>query len=402
MSVEPVKVLRVSSHPVQYAAAQYRRYAADPRVDVTVAYCSLQGAEPGADPGFGVEVAWDVPLLDGYRWVHPKNRSPRPGLQRFWGLVNPGLWHLVRRERFDVVVCYGYRTASFWIAAAAAKASRAALVFTTDAHTVASRNGSEWKRLVKRALLPLIFSFADAVFAPSSRTVRFLESLGVRTQSVFLTPNVVDNAFFVGGAAAADRASVRARWGVPRDAFVALFVGQLQPWKRPGDLVAALARLPRAISAWAVFAGDGPLRVALASQAERAGISECVRFPGFVNQRGLPEVYAAADVLVLPSEYEAFGLVVNEAFCCWLPAIVSDACGSAGDLVRDGETGFVVPVGDVPALAACLERLAAEPGLRRRLGDAGRARIESWGPVQNAEAFASACLALAWRRKEAR
>src|SRR5204863_5538754 len=110
----PVKVLLVASHPVQYAAPQYRRYTAHPALDVTVAYCSLKGAQPGLDRDFGIEIEWDVPLLDGYRWVHPPNWSPWQTGVGFLSLVNPGLWSIVRRGGFEVVVCYGYNAASFW------------------------------------------------------------------------------------------------------------------------------------------------------------------------------------------------------------------------------------------------------------------------------------------------
>jgi glycosyltransferase involved in cell wall biosynthesis len=390
-----VKVLLVSSHPVQYTSPLYRLYAEDPRLEVTVAYCSLQGAEPGVDPEFGVEVAWDVPLLEGYRWVNPGNRSPRPGLRGFFGLLNPGLWREVRAGGYDVVVCFGWHAASFWIAALAARLSGARLVFTTDAHTLAPRGGQGWKLPLKRLLVPRILGFADAVFVPSSRTRRFVQDLGVPESAVHLIPYVVDNSFFTHGAARARRAALRKAWGVPDDAPVALFAGKLVAWKRPLDLLQAVAASGRW---WAVFAGEGDLKTALEREAARLGVADRTRFLGFVNQKALPDVYGAADLLVLPSEHEPFGLVVNEAFACGLPAIVSDACGAAGDLVRDGETGFVVAAGDVDALADRLRSLADERPLLRRLGRQARARIAAWGPGQNLEAFAGACHAVSPRR----
>ena len=140
-----------------------------PKLDTLVAYCSLQGAEPGVDPEFGVKVAWDIPLLDGYQWVHVPNRSPRPGLGRFWGLLNPGLWRLVRTGDFDAVVIFtGYVYASFWITAAAAKSKRAALLFGTDAHDLRPRDGRGWKTRVKGWLWPRLFRLADVVMVFSS------------------------------------------------------------------------------------------------------------------------------------------------------------------------------------------------------------------------------------------
>lgn len=361
------RVLLVSTHPVQYAAPLYRRYAADPRVDVTVAYLSLQGAEPGVDPEFGVEVAWDVPLLEGYRWVHPPNRSPRPGLGRAVGLINPGLWRLIRRGRFDVVVCYGYRAVSFWIAVAATRRSRAALVLTTDAHSLTPREGPRAKAAVKRWLLPRLFRSADAVFAPSTATVRFLEGLGVPPSRIHLTPYVVDNDRFAAAAASVDRRAVRGRWGVADGRTVVLFCGKLTAWKRPADVLEAVRPHP---DLHLVYAGTGPLEPELRRTAQAAGVAERVTFLGFLNQTQLPAVYASADVLVLPSAHEPFGLVVNEAFACGTPAVVSRACGAAGDLVRDGETA--------------------------------RRRIAEWGPAQNVEAFVNAVTALAAERRAGR
>jgi glycosyltransferase involved in cell wall biosynthesis len=391
----PVRVLLVSSHPVQYAVPVYRRYATDPRLDVHVAFCSMQGAERGTDPHFRSELAWDVPLLDGYAWTHVPNRSPRPRLEGTLGLVNPGLWGLVRRGRFDVVVCYGYRSASVWIAALAAKTSGPALVLTTDAHTLTPRDRRGWKVVAKRALLPRLFRMADAAFVPSSRSARFLERLGLQPERVVVTPFVVDTSFFAEAARRVDRDGVRRHWGITPDAPVALFAGKLVPWKRPQDLLDAASRVE---GLHVVFAGEGPLRPTLDARARGLGIAERVRFLGFVNQRGLPDVYLASDLLVLPSEYEAFGVVVNEAFACGRPAVVSEACGAAEDLVRDGESGYVVPVGDHRALAGRLATLASDPELRREMGRKARARIDEWGPEENAAAFAEACLALAGRR----
>jgi glycosyltransferase involved in cell wall biosynthesis len=387
----PLRVLLVSSHPVQYAVPLYRLYAQDPRLEITVAFCALQGAEAGIDPEFGIELKWDIPLLSGYTWVHPRNLSPRPGLTGFFGLLNPGLWGITRGGKFDIVVCFGWGAASFWIAALAAKSSGAALVLTTDAHTIEARDGARLKSRLKRLILPRILRLANAVWVPSSRSAHFVASLGLGAMPIHLLPYVVDTGFFAERAREVDRAAVRGRWGVPSEALVALFAGKLVPWKRPFDLLRAL---PSAPGCWGVFAGDGSLRAELEAEADRLGVRDRCRFLGFVNQTELPAVYATADVLVLPSAHEPFGLVVNEAFACGTPAIVSDACGAAGDLVREGVTGFVIGVGDVNALGDCLQGLDGGRRHLQQLAAAARARVDEWGPPQNMEAFVKACLSL--------
>lgn len=396
-SAVPVRTLLVATHPSQYGAPLFRAYAEHPDLDLTVAYLSLRGAERAHDPGFDTDIAWDVPLLEGYDWINPPNRSPltRPG--SLWSAINPALWSHVRRTRHDVVICQGYRRASFWIAALAAKTSGGSLLFTTDAHTLRPRGGQRWKLPLKKVLVPRILGWADGVVTPSTRGRRFLLDLGLPPERVHLAPYVVDNQFFASRAAQADRAARRRGWAIDEATPAALFCGKLVAWKRPQDPIRAIARTK---DVHLVVAGEGPLRRSLEDLAEQLGVSDRVRFLGFINQTDLPEIYAAADVLVLPSEFEPFGLVVNEAFACGTPAVVTDACGSADDLIIEGQTGFVVPTGDIEVLAVRL-RQASLPEVSGRLGQAARARITDWGYDQNVTAIVRTCRALTGRTQRA-
>jgi glycosyltransferase involved in cell wall biosynthesis len=372
----------VANHPAQYASPQFRLYSNDPRLDVTVAYCSLAGAEESHDPDFGASFAWDVPLLDGYRWTLMSDRPPRTGLGRMSRSVNTSLWSMIRRDRFDLVISYiGYRSASAWTAIASAKLRRIPLVLTISAHEARSLDGRSWKIPLKRTLLPIIYGLADGVFASSTRAKSHVSHMGVQAPS-----------FFRERAGTANRVVKRRSWGIPEGALVALFVGKLTRWKRPGDLLDAIARLP---NTWAVMAGSGVLRGELERKALQLGVSQRVRFLGFVQQTEMPEVLQAADVLVLPSEYETWGMVVNEAFAVGSPAVVSSACGSAGDLVIDGRTGFTFAPGDVGSLAEALARLDRDRELLARLGAAARERLDSWGPEQNRDAVVRAAQELA-------
>src|SRR5258708_26336183 len=95
------RLLVVGSHVVQYASSAFHQMVLDSRIDLLVAYCSMQGAETGVDPGFGVTVSWDTSPLEGYPWMYVPNRAPRPGLGRFFGLVKPGLSLLIGDVQFD-------------------------------------------------------------------------------------------------------------------------------------------------------------------------------------------------------------------------------------------------------------------------------------------------------------
>jgi len=388
--VSKYRVLIVSSHPIQYAAPLFRLLAQHPKLNILVAYCRLQGAEPGVDPEFGVEVTWDIPLLEGYPWVHVPNKFPRPGLGHFFGLFNPGLWKLIRgKDRFDAIIIYGYGYLSFWIAMIAAKLSRTPFIMMTDATTMRPRDRRWWKHLLKRIMVPLIYRIPDVVGAASTAGMNFLRSLGLRDEHIVLVPFIVDNDYWIYQAAQVERASTRNHWDIPDAAAVVLFCAKLQPWKRPQDVLKAFSKA-EVPNAYLVFAGEGPLRAHLESEARTLGVADRVRFLGFVNQSQLPSVYKAADLLVLPSEHDPCPTVVCEAMLCECPVVISDEIRGRFDLVRQGETGFIYPCGDVDALAAILREVLPDLERIRRMGEAARQRMGTWSYQEYLEGFLKA------------
>ncbi|MBW4649287.1 MAG: glycosyltransferase family 4 protein [Kastovskya adunca ATA6-11-RM4] len=390
MNTRKYRLLIVASHPVQYAVPLFRLMASHQKLDILVAYCSLQGAEPEVDAGFGIEVAWDIPLLDGYPWIQLSNQSPKPRLGKFFGLINSKLWNLVRSGDFDAVVAFtGYAYASFWIVAAAAKTTKTPLLFGTDAHELSPRDRQLWKASLKKLLLPQIFRLADTTIVPSSGSVRFMHSLGIPEQLVQLTPYVVNNEWWIHQAKQVNRASVREQWEIPQEAPVVLFCAKFQPWKRPQDVLQAFAKA-NASDSYLVMAGEGPLRRELEAEAKALNLSERVRFLGFVNQSQLPSVYCSADLFVFPSEYEPFGVVVNEAMLCGCPVVASDRVGAGYDLIRHGETGLIYACGDVDALAAVLQDVLPHRERLKQMGEAAYKRMETWSPRENVEALVEA------------
>ncbi len=382
------RVLFVASHPVQYQAPLFGRMARHPSLDLHVAYCSLRGAEAGHDPEFGANIQWDVPLLDGYSWTNVPNRGS--GAESFFGLFNPGLWKLIRGGNYDAVVSYvGYVRASFWVALAAAKLSNAAFIFGTDAVSLTPRDGPAWKSKVKKFLWPRLFRLADQVIAPSAGTRDLMGTLNIPADRVTLIPYVVDNDWWMQRSKLVDRPAVRAGWGAAPDTLVILFSAKLQPWKRPLDLLRAFAKAdpPNTLL---LFAGAGPLLRRLESEAASLGIASRVRFLGFANQSQLPAVYTAADLLVLPSEFEPFGLVVNEAMCCGCAVAASDRCGAARDLVAPVDPRLVFPCGDVAALATILRDAAIDRPRLQSVGQVGLAHIQTWSPERNIAATTEA------------
>jgi glycosyltransferase involved in cell wall biosynthesis len=376
--------LLVSSQPIQNAAS-LQAMAGDARLDVLTAYCSLPDAKLWRDPEHLTKEAFDLPMLDGYAWVGVPNYSPLPRLGKFYGLINPGIIRLVAKS--DCCIVYGHAYVSFWLAIATAKLLGKPLLLGTDATSLESHYGAGgWKSSLKKRVLPFLYNHvADLVLVPSTAAKRFICSLPVAERRVALTPYVVDNDAIAAIAGAADRRKIRAEWQIPESATVAVFCAKFLPRKRPQDVLQAFAQA-NPPGSYLVMVGAGPEWDNLQKETGRLGIKDRVRFVGLVKYSRLPEVYAASDLLVFPSEHEPYGLPVNDAMVCGIPAVVSDRVGAGLDLIEDGRTGFVYPCGDVAALAAILRRLLADPAQLKRMGEAARRRMDAWSPRDNAEA----------------
>jgi glycosyltransferase involved in cell wall biosynthesis len=371
------RLLVVATHPIQYHAPLFRALAASGRVDLVVGFLDLpDAARQGA--GFGVDFAWDVPLTDGYRWVRLSAAVVQgPRASRFPGRR----WRRPLRDLTvlapDVVMVMGWNQLGLVQAWLAAKWRGLPLIVRGESN--AKRLRVRWKRSLHRILL----SLPDRYIAIGRSNRRFYLESGVADGAIADAPYFVDNAFFASRAMALDRTAQRAAWGIRADDVCVLFAGKFEDKKRPCDLLAAVAGLPEHVRARIaiLMVGAGQQADRLRSMAQAHGLRAV--WAGFLNQTEMPAAYAAADLLVLPSDHgETWGLVVNEAMACGVPAVVADQVGCADDLVRDGETGLVFPTADVAALGAAIARLVTDPELRRALGDAARRVVTNDYTVQ--------------------
>ena len=165
---------------------------------------------------------------------------------------------------------------------------------------------------------------------------------------------------------------LRRLYGVSPDEFVVGWIGRMTAIKRVDDILLAFRRLrERGVNARLCLVGDGPDREHVEQRAHDLGISRNVLFVGY--QRDVGPYYSFFDTLVLPSANEGTPVVAIEALAAGRP-VVATRVGGVPDVVEDDADGMLVRVGDIDGIADALERLAHDPELRRRLGDAGRAR----------------------------
>jgi glycosyltransferase involved in cell wall biosynthesis len=357
----------VVSHPIQYQVPLYRQLAASSSIEPLVFYLTRHGLDDSFDRGFGRTVKYDVPLLGGYEHVLVPNRSPRPALSSPWGLFNPSLPALIRRSRIDAILVHGYSSLSHWLAYTAAVGLRIPYLLRGESRPDA-RDAPRARVMLKKALIRPLIHHAGACLAIGTQNNQFYASYGGRSTQVFFAPYSVDTERFAAAGATGRRRRrlMLESLGLDPQLPMVLFAAKLQPWKRPADVVMAADRMPQPPNL--VMIGDGPL---YDDMADLASTRPWMRVLGFVNQTAIAEWYGAADMFVLPSDREPWGLAVNEAMAAGAVPIVSDAVGCSIDLISP-EIGWVYPAADVQALAATLTEACAPGALAARRSAAQR------------------------------
>lgn len=399
----PIRLTVVLTHPVQYYAPWFRHITAHcPELDLTVLYATEPtAAQQGV--GFGVSFQWDTPLVEGYRCRILRAARPRESVhsERFWGLDVREIGTALADSRPDVALIPGWHSVTLVRALWACRRARIPTLYRGDTHLGHRPRG--WRGAVWGVRTRRLVHLFDGHLSVGTRAREYLTHFGVEPCGVFDAPHAVDNEFFARTSSphrAPDaRAAARVAWGLEPQAFVVLFVGKLEPKKRPLDLIRAMAGLGSRASVLVV--GTGELMTACRSEAERLGLRAA--WAGFLNQSELGRAYAAADCLVLPSDWaETWGLVVNEALATGLPCVVADRVGCAPDLVTRGETGDIFPTGDPAELAAALGRIRAGVESGRDYARACRQRAASHSFDRTTAGLLAACRAVARARGSSR
>jgi len=379
-----VRLAYVVSHPIQYQAPLLRRIAREPDIDLTVLFGSDFSVRGYKDQGFGVEVTWDVPLLDGYR-SHFLPRLRDTGTVSALSPISRGILRRLRNPdgstAFDALWVHGYASANALHAILAANTLGIPVLLRAESW-LADRPRSLSTLAAKQLFLRLLRPAIAATLPIGSRNRDYWAHYFGADMPQFLMPYAVDNAWFAQRTAATDPSKLRTELELTPDRPVILFASKLQTRKHADHLLEAYARLCATQPAagqlpYLLIVGDGEERGRLEARTRELAL-EGVRFPGFRNQSELPAFFALADVFVLPSRHEPWGLIVNEAMAASCAVIVSDEVGAHADLVTDGVEGFVFPVGDIGALTSALTRAVSNPEQTQRMREAARARIASW------------------------
>lgn len=247
------------------------------------------------------------------------------------------------------------------------------------------------RRNLAAPLVKTMVRGADTCIAVGSRSRDYLLSLGARRQDVFTAFSTVDVDLFrqLSAAARMERDQLRSMFGIAKR-YVLLYCGQLIERKGLRDLIDAFGIIKQQFDDVALaMVGYGPLRQELLTRAASLGVSDVHVLP-HVEVGEMPRMYAMADIFVLPSLEETWGLVVNEAMASGLPVIVSERAGASVDLVVDGENGYVVPPANAECLAERCLALLKNDALRQKFAACTAQRIMRFTPETAAVEFVRA------------
>jgi glycosyltransferase involved in cell wall biosynthesis len=326
----------ITTHPIQYNAPLFRLLSERKRIEVKVFYTWGQSKETVYDARFGMQRSWDIPLLEGYDYVFVQNTSQRPDSNKFFGVINPGLIDQLKKEQFDAILVYRWSLLSH-LRVLRSFGKSPTLLFRGDSHLLNFRNG--FKGVLKKWLREFVYRrVVHALYVGRYNKIYFQQS-GLRNEQLVYAPHAIDNERFSidGDGWEAKAKAERSLLAIPQHCIVFLYAGKFYEVKQL-DLLIDVFKKFEGDHYRLLLVGNGELDQQLRNSAKD---DHRIIFQPFRNQSEMPLVYRLGDVFVLPSKSETWGLAVNEAMACSRPAIVSDACGCAPELIKEGETGFV-------------------------------------------------------------
>jgi glycosyltransferase involved in cell wall biosynthesis len=331
-------------------------------VDLTVLFCQAE------DPAR----FWQTDLRSHrvrYEALAARTMAVGPGVEM---VFNPGLGSRLDRESFDVYIAgENFPNAPSVVATwRAARKRRRTFALWSEAIDTAYASG----QLISNAYRRWLYRRTDRFIAYGQRPKEYLVRRGADPANITLGLQVIP------AEQLPPPSMTKAQLGLSGKR-VTLFVGYLTPRKGARHLLKAFQSSAGADDVLAIV-GTGPQEAELRTLAAD---DRRILFQGYSDDAARSSWYAAADVFVLPTLHDPWGVVVNEAMHFGLPVLTTDAAGCAPDIVRDGDNGLVVAAGDEAALAQALSRLLRDPDLRRAMGQRSLEIIRSYTVAAAAE-----------------
>jgi glycosyltransferase involved in cell wall biosynthesis len=380
--IDKTMLVILTTHPIQYQVPIWQQLARENRIDFEVWYLTDHGTKTSYDVQFGKSFSWDINTLEGYPYRFLKTNKGAAPNKGFKNLrLKDSLVPLLKERNVTSMLVNGWQVLAYW--QAVWQAHRAGVKIWLRAETNDIKPVS-WKEPVRKVLLNQFFKRIDYYLYIGKANKRFYKNYGIREEQLKVGHYCIDNDRFVQQASRyrPEKLDIRKQWGIADEAICFLFSGKFIAKKRPLDIINAARLYKGKKPIHLLFIGSGELNSELkractviydegrlnpiAQNNEKPAAS----FVGFLNQNEITKAYVAADCLILPSNFgETWGLVVNEALVCGIPAIVSNQVGCAEDLIKPLDPRLVFKCGDNTALTEAIEHITEYPLPASRIFD---------------------------------
>ncbi len=348
ISFAPLRVAIVTNIPAPYRLPVFEALAADPQIELKVFFCS--GREPDRE--------WDL------RAARVEQTHLRERFVSFRGRfihINPDVWGALRTFRPDVVITTGFNPTHLLAYLYALRHGTKHIVMTDG--TLDSEAKLSWiHRWVRRR----VYAGTQAFIGASNGSLNLYRSYGIDETRLFKSHLCANNAAFLATPAIEKK-------------YDFIFCGRFVEIKNPLFVLEVAKqvaiRLGRKVSL--IFVGSGELETNMRTKAAEISAEVEVNFPGFAKQVELPQLYGAARIFMFPTQWDPWGVVANEACAAGLSVLVTPVAGSAGELVRDGENGFVLPL-DIDRWVDAATTLLTDHDLYIRFSKRSRERVKEY------------------------
>ena len=379
------KLAIVTTHPIQYNAPWFKLLSTRGIVCLKVFYTWGEAAmQSKYDPGFNKNIEWDIPLLEGYDHTFVKNISSTPGSHHFNGIDNPGLIKEIEDWGPQAILVFGWKFKSHLKVLRHFKGKKR-ILFRGDSNLLDEAPGFALTKILRSLFLRWVYRHVDAALYVGTANKKYYQAFGLKDDQLSFAPHAIDNNRFIENV----NTSAREAAGIPKDAFVFIFAGKFETKKDPVLLLDTFLQLTDP-AAHLLMVGNGELegRLKITAGQQATHVQARIHFLSFQNQQKMPAIYSMADVLVLPSQGpgETWGLCVNEAMACSKVVLVSDKCGCATDLVKEGINGHIFKSRDCTSLLKQMNKLLVEKQQIKAMGHQSLQIIQKWN-------FEKICLA---------
>lgn len=339
------KIAWFDTHPIQYNTPAYEAINKDKKISQTVYYMSDFSIRKYFDEQFDTHLKWDIPLLNGYKSKFLKNYSFL-NHGSFFSYINISIFYEIIKNKYDLVITHGWSSVSHFFVFISCKISGTPYSVRGDSNSYMINP----KNILQSTIRKIIFRNANVIFFIGEQNKKFYLSHGVQEKKLIRMPLCINNSFFRKIGLTIDIDKEKKLLGI-KDEKVLLISSKLIEKKSVDTLILALKDISEPY--FLLVVGSGKLEKKLKKLSEQLNVK--TKFLGFVNQTKIPTYYWLADIFIMTSKREPWGLSTNEAMNCNCAIILSDKVGGKDDLIKNN--GFTFKVGNVNELRSKIEIL---------------------------------------------